>query len=264
MKKQIRNFCVFLSSVLLLVSCYEPIKDCLNPQAENYNVLADEACDDCCDFPEITLRFNTLVGDSTYTRQDTFVDDFGNLFKLDQFEFFLDNIRLLSGEEETAILDSLRFSDGTGEVERLNDIVLYVFGKTSYQIGNFNSVATFDKIKFDFGLDIENLDFESLPVGNVLIPIEDSLYNNNRFYSNQIDVLSGDEFLNKQITSCTWPITSVELEFVEPVTSELGKDFFVTIPFDFSVWMAGINVLLDTQEEICNKLQVNMPAAFGL
>jgi len=264
MKKRIHKVCFLLGCFLTCIGCYEPVNGCLNPEAENYSALADEQCDDCCEFPDLSLRFIPLFEDTTFVQDDTIFDAFGNQFKLDQFEFFLENVRLVSSDGETKILDSLSYLDASGSVERLNDIIVFSFGKTSYNVGNFNAVKTFTAIRFDVGLNIMGLDFESLPTGNPLIALEDSLYIDDAFYSSQLDILTGTSFNDTMTVSCSWPIIALELEFEEPVTSLIGQDLAVTIPFEMSKWIMGINVILDTPEEICAKLQSNVSLAFGL
>ncbi len=44
-----------IALVFFLAGCYEPKEGCLDPQAVNYDVTADEACADCCTWPSLRL-----------------------------------------------------------------------------------------------------------------------------------------------------------------------------------------------------------------
>ena len=79
-----------------LSSCYEQRSGCLDPDASNYDLQADEACADCCTFPELSVRVTTFWEDEALVIGDTYVDGAGNDFQFVRFRYYLGGLRLES------------------------------------------------------------------------------------------------------------------------------------------------------------------------
>lgn len=79
---------------LCLSSCYEDVAGCLDPEATNYDLRADEECDQCCSFPEINLRNLFLYDGEEFSTQATLTDGAGNDFRLLRLRYYLGNVEL--------------------------------------------------------------------------------------------------------------------------------------------------------------------------
>lgn len=87
----------FLFALLpfLLFSCYEDNIACLDPDATNYDILADQACpDDCCEFPNLSLDVDRLWADSAFRTADVYPDGAGNQIRVLNFRVYLTEIEL--------------------------------------------------------------------------------------------------------------------------------------------------------------------------
>lgn len=85
--------CLF--TLLFSAGCYENRVDCLDPDATNYDVRADEACPDgCCEYPEFRLDVARMWGDTTLASVDELTDGTGNSFEITRFRFYLSELEL--------------------------------------------------------------------------------------------------------------------------------------------------------------------------
>ena len=89
-----------LALLLLTASCYEDRLGCLDPNAVNYDLRADEACpDDCCEFPEVRLVVTRLWNEESLVLTDTLTDGAGNPFRLLRLRFYLGDIELVADDD---------------------------------------------------------------------------------------------------------------------------------------------------------------------
>lgn len=97
---------LLLSSCLIIFltsACYEDNIACLDPDATNYDILADEACPDCCVYPSFSLDVDRIWGDTTLSTDSTYQDGAGNDFRLIRFRVYLSGLGLLAGGRELPI-----------------------------------------------------------------------------------------------------------------------------------------------------------------
>ncbi|MGH1435960.1 MAG: MbnP family protein [Lewinella sp.] len=110
---------LFLLTVFCLTGCYEPTPGCLDTRATNFDLDADEACPDCCTFPQLRVRFNniwTYQDTAISLRLDTFFHDVNNNpFRLQRIRFYWSDLQLnLSDGTTLEITDSLDISIANG------------------------------------------------------------------------------------------------------------------------------------------------------
>lgn len=88
----------------LLSGCYEDRLGCLDPDATNYDVRADDACpDDCCDYPRLRLDVARNWGDTTLADQDELADGAGNVFEITRFRYYLSDLAVATAEGEVPV-----------------------------------------------------------------------------------------------------------------------------------------------------------------
>jgi len=88
----------FLLSFLLpflLCSCYEDNISCLDPDATNYDILADEACPDCCELPTFSLDVDRFWADSAFRTTDVYPDGANNQVRVLNFRVYLTELELV-------------------------------------------------------------------------------------------------------------------------------------------------------------------------
>ncbi|MCP9236466.1 MbnP family protein [Lewinella sp. JB7] len=86
--------CCYLA--VCLTSCYEASTGCLDPDADNYDLLADEGCTDCCTYPTLSVRSTVVWQDTAVVAGQTYRDGAGHDFQLIRFRYYLGDLRLES------------------------------------------------------------------------------------------------------------------------------------------------------------------------
>ncbi|WP_116107417.1 MbnP family protein [Lewinella sp. IMCC34191] len=86
--------------LLTFSSCYEEVVGCLDPDANNYALGADEACPDCCTYPALSVRISTVWGDAPIEVGGTYADVKKDSFQLVDFRYYLGDLRLQSSAIE--------------------------------------------------------------------------------------------------------------------------------------------------------------------
>ncbi|NJB86549.1 hypothetical protein GGR26_002317 [Lewinella marina] len=100
----------------LLFGCYEERVGCLDPDAANYDLLADVACPDCCTYPTISVRVTPSWEDSAVVVGKTYSDGAGNDFQIVRFRYYLGDLHLISAAAELPLplrpVEALELRDG--------------------------------------------------------------------------------------------------------------------------------------------------------
>jgi len=97
------RFSLFLFPFLTLcltTACYEDNIACLDADATNFDILADEACTDCCVYPSFSIDANRMWGAEALSFDTTYQDVAGNGFSLISFRVYLSELGLIAGTTE--------------------------------------------------------------------------------------------------------------------------------------------------------------------
>ena len=94
-----RPLLLFVLLPLLASACYEDNVACLDPDATNYDILADEACPDCCEFPVFSLDVARRWADSSFRTTDVYPDGAGNQIRVLDFRVYLTELGLSTATE---------------------------------------------------------------------------------------------------------------------------------------------------------------------
>ena len=153
-----------LTLLLFAQACYEPQAGCLDVEAVNYDFSADENDAADCIYPELRLRFEHVYSypDTTVSLrlQDTFyLDEAGNPFRLDRFEFLLSDIRLQLADGSTLEVSdeiAIYIESDEGRVNELFVTDNFAFGTTANSsnitIGTVRKSATVNALNFFVGV----------------------------------------------------------------------------------------------------------------
>jgi len=94
-----RQSLFLLLPLIFLASCYEDRVACLDPDASNYDLRADEACaDDCCRYPNLQLNVTRVWGEESFSVDSIYSDGANNRFRLVRLRFYLGGLELASNE----------------------------------------------------------------------------------------------------------------------------------------------------------------------
>ncbi|TXF86694.1 hypothetical protein FUA23_19125 [Neolewinella aurantiaca] len=95
-----RSLLLFLVLIpLLAASCYEDNIACLDLDATNYDILADQSCSDCCVYPTFSMDVDRFWADSAFLATDVYPDGAGNEIRVLNFRVYLTELELVAGNE---------------------------------------------------------------------------------------------------------------------------------------------------------------------
>jgi hypothetical protein len=80
--------------LLFLSSCYEDRIGCLDGDATNFDLLADQPCPDCCEYPQLSVDVDHFYGEESFSFDSTYQDGAGNNFIVSRFRYYLSDLRL--------------------------------------------------------------------------------------------------------------------------------------------------------------------------
>jgi len=285
MRKNNKPSHFFLSIIALLLfaqACYEPQAGCLDVEAVNYDFSADENDAADCVYPELRLRFEHVYSypDTTVNLrlQDTFyLDESGNPFRLNRFEFLLSDIRLQLADGSTLeVSDEIAIYIESDE-GRVNEFFVtdnFAFGTAANSgnitIGTVRESATVNALNFFVGVagQANQAIPDSFPITHPL-GLSDSLiyFNRDSGYVFQLIELFRDTAATDTIPELLRIGTNDNIQFIDlpvGVEKQPGFHFRATIQIDYRKWLDGINVDTDTKAELAQKIVSNTAEAFSL
>ena len=278
---------VFIVICLSFVACFQPESGCLDIEATNFELTADEPCDSdntatsCpCTYP--VLSFDTMsyvVEKSTY-QPNTFYRINSQYIQIQSIQFYLSGFQFRSTSGEwIGVADTISLfvlnEDNQLETQLLTDDFLLVNQERSIDMGAIRQHGTFDSLRFVLGIEAPansaNPDSINRTSHSLL---ESEMHTGNQetgYIFNQL-TLSRDTL--PETTPITLNITAADfagqldlMEFKMPFSYEtpIGKDFSLgTLQVDHAKWFDGINFVVDTEAIMIEKIVANTPKVFSV
>jgi len=277
-----------LSFILIFSSCYTPTDGCLNIDATNYNASADEACDDCCNFPNLNLKIThsittqgTFGQDSivNHSADSTFENFANNFFQIKGMEFYLSDFQLVMADGSIAeVEDEMTFmiydnaiSQASKDTTIKDDFVLIKRNSFNYNVGEFRKPGTYIELRFTVGIDekLSSIDADTLESSHPLSS-ENLMYFGTRdsgFVYQEFSIVKDTTTNSTEIK--TYQIgkeTANSIQIILPLFGELEPGFDVEIPLrvNYTTWLKGINFADDLDETIKSIIVSNTPEAFEI
>lgn len=251
---------------LLLTACYEPQEGCLDPDAANYDLAADDDCSDCCEFPSLSIRIATVWDSLTFDPASTYQDAVGNNFELLNFRYYLGDLQLLSGDEflpepEAAIeLQLVEGQDTTDAVLNANLILgMASAGATTSEVGNLRiGTASLSALSGTLGLAerYRAVFTPSVPRGNALGTQPGLLnFNDGRGYARARlqYLLAGDT-----LSVTTFGSEDFILDFGQSVSPDRGFNLTLSLQADLAPVIGLLDLSADSAV-IASELQRRLP-----
>lgn len=273
-----------LLCLALLTACYEPKEGCTDAAATNLDLDADEACMDCCTYPELRLSLLHSVvlpgGSTKFTPNAVYYDGANQPFRFKSIRFYLSNIRLIRADgSEVGVSDEIELDlfdpsgmPRKGTVEDNFLLTNAAFDQT-YVIGQFRQTGnTFTKVRFAIG--IEGLGNEaipdSLPTDYPLGRIEEGLH----FNQDSGYVFNYIELLRDTAATDTIPVVMrigtapylrvIELDLPASYTPVEGFNTLLTLQVNYALWFQDLNARQDTPAQMIEKIVQNLANSFSV
>jgi len=266
---------ILIGILLLLNACREPTDGCLDVEAINYDVSADDPCpDDCCEYPRISLelihRYDTLSFsyDSIYT-------DYG--FAQTRFEkviFYLSDFRLVSlTNDSLEVVETIELDLLDGGTETFKDdytLVSRSIPSFQYDVGEIRGRGTFTTLRFTVGIagnaensDAESIDDEDHPLalGTDTLWVADQgyIFNQINVIADTLNPISSQRIINIKGQGS---LAFVSLPFQQEV--DLGSNIIIPIKVDYQEMFSGIDFAAFSDETNAGIIVNNTANAFSI
>ena len=254
----------------LFSSCYEPIEGCLNPLSTNFQLDADNACDDCCNFPSIGIQFFPLWDTFNLDTVNFFLtNELGQNLRINQSQFFISNVFLtgtpegilstrdsviLNCEPPQTLFNTLDIISLTNQTAEIEDVILDEgYNTVHVDIGISECLASIDTVGFTNQIPtLENLSSVQMA--------------ENEFLSHEFVIEFEDDLGTERIIRFVNSEALVSLDFTNVLDDffELrGTGISIDIDVRYDLWFSDL-LSSDTDEQIKQKILQNSIGSFTL
>lgn len=270
---RLANIFIIGCMTFFLSSCYEDQEGCLDIRSSNFDLEADVACDNCCEYPSIKLQFKhqKVLADTSYSIQfgdSIYYDAAAQPYRLERIKYYVSNIKV-----ETAAGDFIQvtneinipvFANSETIDSTFKDDFIIVNGASTSSLGVGNYIAEKEQIirlHFDLGLDpiINTTNPESLS-GHPLAYTSDTLYDaaNGRYLFSKIAWYEGISEADSipvqlSISAFETPI-SLSFDITGPVFFPLGEDITFVLQVNVPLWFSQSNILTDSNTKLTDDI----------
>ncbi len=274
------HFSLFIQCVLVLIivglltGCIDEVDGCLDNAASNFNPVADIECEDCCNFPALKINVAHRIQDTlslSYANAYWYeTPDSHAYFSISKVKFYLSNFRLERADGTLAgVIDTIDLSlqDGTQiTVEDNFKLVSRDQSSFQYTIGTFREVGTYEKIRFNVGLEPPASQTNPESLTNHPLAIQsDSLFSpdNGKYIFNRITYVRDTSMMDTITIDVTDSLREIALELPESLTIERGFDVEIPVTIDYWEWLKGI-VFVTNTDDIRDSIVSNTAKAFSI
>jgi hypothetical protein len=256
--------------LVLLLACKEPIEGCLDVDAINYNVAADDPCADCCNYPGLELQINYQY-DSIAFSYDSIYSFSGFDAQFDKIVFYLSDFQLVNEAQSLEVIEMIDLEEINGGVIMVkDDFVLLSPGRSiRYDIGEIRGGGgTYNLLEFKVGLAaaVTLTDAEANPEDHPLSLGIDSLWSFPEGYIyNQVTLVPDTADMNStRVIDVRGVSNLVQIQLPYELDVSRGMQISIPLRVDFREWFSGIDFVGFTDEAIVEKIVTNTPQAFSI
>ncbi len=259
------RFLVYLSFICLFSACYEPQEGCLDPEATNLDLMADNACCCCCTYPNLLLSMQ-------HTFQDTFIFRYNDTFNVNgtevifyQMQFYVSEIKLISGSAEFQVRNDIEVYTSSGSTFSVTDDFLLASRNTNtYAVGGFREPGSYEGLAFLVGVNdvLDDIILDSLPSDHPLGVQDDSMYVNDNYLS----IRMAYKPLNVGLDSTVLEIfetAAINLSTSTPLTVTSGFDKTINLQIAYDKWFDGVDFSSGDLDAIKQNIVNNTSKAFS-
>ncbi len=270
-----------VSILILLLGCYEPKNGCLDIEATNYDVSADDPCDGCCKYPSISLQVQHYV--VLPNQPDTaFVLKYGtkyqspfdtnHYFFIDRGRFFVADLHLIRASgEAVGVVDSvwlpLIIGDSVYVQNNFSKHDRDIF--QAAKIGTIKTVGMFSGARFTLGLPpqiLNEVEIDSVTTGHPLAVKNDTLS-----YDTLTGIIPLHLIFRPDSLAGTPPIDlrfydakQISLDFPQPLAIERGYNVKLVIRLNYMALFKDIDFQNDSPSIMQAKIDGQLTNAFSI
>jgi hypothetical protein len=268
--KNLLQVSLFISFTLFSFSnCYEPKTDCLDIRATNFNVAADKACSDCCNYPTLKLQINYVFGDTSLNSNTIYTLNGTDSFQITTAKMYLSDFQwVTTGNNIKKVIDTIQLYGYNQNQTATNDFVLiHKNNGFTFNVGHFVEGGIFKQISFKVGLNsiANQTNPTKMPVTHPLNTTRDTV-------GMYLDSLQGYVFNKIILQKTNLPQKSVVLQLAQtPVPIVFNENFgisdgfdaIIKIKVDYKKLLQGVD-FNQTQAVMQSRMIANTPNIFSL
>ncbi len=264
----------------MLTGCYEPKEGCLDIDATTYDVSADDPCDDCCEYPVLSLLMQHHVvlatqPDTSFSmKYDSLYPspfDPSHYFSIDRGRFFISDLKLVrENGEEIGVLDSIWLPLTSGDSIFVEDN----FSKHDRDIFQAASVGTvrtsglFSGVKFTVGLSTA---VQQAWVSKIVATHPLAVKNDTLSYEKGFGIIPFNLTFRPDALPGTQPIDfrftdpkQISLDFAQPIMVERGFNLKLTLRIDYMALFQNVDFLHHSKSIIFENIDSQIANAFSV
>ncbi len=255
---------------LSFVGCKDPVEGCRDVDATNYDVSADESCEDCCTYPTATLAVSHLFDTLVLSYSDVYPLATGD-GKFTKLSFYLSNFQFVMGGERLQLLDdAIQLATSNGTQTFVDDFVLISrdIQTLRYELGRFSEFGTMDSLCFSLGLsETANLVLpDAAPEDHPLARQDDTMYTESVGYIfHKLGVIPDTTTISDTLR---YELAGVSqgVEICLPYNQLVSRGFDLEIPLniDYATWLSGIDFVASTEVTVLDSIVTNATKAFSI
>ena len=149
------NACLY--SILLIFtgevffSCTTRVEGCLDIGAVNFDLDADRACGDCCQYPTISISLSQKWDDRNFTTEDTLYDIHQVPYMIRDLRYYLSSFSWIDAGRMIYSVDTTEIGCGASTLLYTPDIIGIETKRFVYVLDTFKVFPIIDSIRFDVG-----------------------------------------------------------------------------------------------------------------
>lgn len=253
-------------SLLAFTACYEHSEGCIDARAENYDLEADKACEDCCTYPSLKLDFEHWLGSELIDTNSTWMNGDDSI-RIRSLNFYLSKFQMEAGSmldsaNSVALISILPQNSTNNDYEIYNFPVAKVkLGKSDlYELGEFIDADNYEKIIFDFGIEekVNHANMDEIPSSNALYDNQDNMYigeNDGFFFLKMIVVINGSE---EKIIEISGDQNLESYAFDANFDFSEREDRVIKMNLAYDIWFENIVFSQESSEYIAEKLRTGL------
>ncbi|MDF1698462.1 MAG: hypothetical protein P1U56_21605 [Saprospiraceae bacterium] len=256
-------FCIVALLLTHVTSCYSPVEGCLDPEATNYSITADNDCDDCCVYPELSTSIFHENLDTTFILGDTIINDFEQQISLVDFVYLLSDFQVYSEDSVYEVTDVVSLIGSDGELIVKDDIIRVTRDDFTFEIGTAIFDGNVNQFSFKVGLStaLNENRFSEVIDGHPLTTDPDTLYDDitETYVFQRLQIAQGVDFLDTVIYDIN---IDADVTFDIDFNSNRGEDKTIIIEAQYDEWFIGVDFDTMDKETIEAKIAENSKSIF--
>ena len=241
----LKNVFILFYLIYSFTNCQDPTVGCTDLRATNFDVTVVKTNNTLCTYPNLRLKTNYVVGDSSLSFNTTYQNDLGQPFRIINNQMYLSDYQLVTADGTVfKTIDSLSLFRQMDTIKTLNSFAL--IGRNNgfdFPIGQFQGVGkTFSKLRFKLGLTNEvNLTSPAkMPTNHPLSTHADSTYitSEKTYIFNKLIIAKGVNFKDTLKLNIT---TFKDIELTKNIVTTAGFDAVIPLKINYLRLFDGIN-----------------------